>query len=368
MLQRRAVVAILAVAACWLALLPAAAQDPSQLVGQIPGTDMMRDEFRARALVQLKAVALNALTFRVLYGDTYPANLYELRGSTAWNLDVMNMFTGQPVQAIHFEPGDDDYTSRPVLDLPMVVEQKPPAIGDLIGADPGEGEGEGDDEGEGGGEDGGLFLEGAVPTADLLTPTAKQRVDPGKIRYFTAGDIYYYANGDLLQLVIFAPDGGYLELVDESPNLRWQGILQAPPGAPWPDSITVAQVLFFSDRLLEQHYNLVEFMGGRETTPTAQFAAAGSAERIAMAQHLGISICNPATQQPIAVAAEASTGDFAALDPVAPMPLRIWMRDGSAWCMDELHGLDASQSVESPGVEKPREKPERKPPPMGGRK
>jgi hypothetical protein len=325
---------------------------------------MMRDEFRARALVQLKAVALNALAFRVLYGDTYPANYYELRGSTAWNLDVMNMFTGQPVQAIHFEPSEDDYTSRPVLDLPMVVGQMPPPIGDVIGAGPGEGEGEGDD----GGEGGGLFLEGAVPTADLLSPTAKQRVDPGKIRYFTAGDIYYYASGDLLQLVIFAPDGGYLEFVDESPNLRWQGILQAPPGAPWPDSITVAQVLFFADRLLVQHYNLVEFMGGRETIPTVRFAATGAGERIAMAQHLGIAICNPSTQQPIAVAAGASTGNFSALDPAAPMPLRIWMRDGSAWSMDELHGFDASQPVESSSVEKPPEKPERKPPPMGGRK
>lgn len=354
-------VSLLLTVACVLLLMvaPGQAQDPGQLVGQIPGTNMMRDEFRARAMVQLKAVALNALTFRVLYGDTYPANLYELKGSTAWNLDVTNMFTGQPVQAIHFEPSEDDYTSRPVLDLPMVIEQQPPAFSDVIGA--GAGESEGADDGEGGG----LFLEDAVPTADLLSPTGRPRVDPGKIRYFTAGDIYYYTNGDLLQLVIFAPDGGYLEYVDESPNLRWQGILQVPPGAPWPDSITVAQVLFFADRLLEQHHNLVEFMGGRETIPAVRFKAVGAEERIAMARHLGIILGNPSTQQPIAVAPEASTGNFAEPDPAVPLPLKIWLRDGKAWSLDELHGTDSTQPVES--VKSP-EKPERKPPPMGGRK
>ena len=348
MLQRRAVVAILAVAACWLALLPAAAQDPSQLVGQIPGTDMMRDEFRARAQAQLKAVALSAHAYRLMDpNDLWPTNYYELRNSQAWGFDLLNMFSGLKVQAIYYEPREDDFTSKPVFDVPMeLYTPSGPTIADLVP------DGEPDPEAFGQ-----LFAQQA--------PTGIMRVDPAAVREFNPGDIYYYVSGDLLQLVLYAPDGSFFEHVDTVPNTNWLSHLRTPAGSLWPDSILAAQLLYFAERVLPQHYNLTMFMGDQETIPTSWYESLTPAERLDLGLELGIVILNPFSREPVAVMAQHSNGDLVTLDPEHPVPLTIGLRDGQVWTLDQLHSRQPAVEAEVEAAPKRRTKPSR--PPLGGR-
>ena len=143
-LKRTLIVVAVGLLAGGLAMLPAAGQEPEagaddepellaggELIGVIPGTGMMRDEFRARAMVQLKAVALSALAYRLLHDDQYPPDLLTLKNSESWNLDLLNIFSGRPVRALYFEPQEGDFTTRPAFDLPMVVEQDGLTMGNL---------------------------------------------------------------------------------------------------------------------------------------------------------------------------------------------------------------------------------------------
>lgn len=335
-----------------LIMLPVAAQQPDpgaedppelaagpQLIGMIPGTAMLRDEFRARAFIQLKAVALSALTYRLLHDDAYPPDLYTLKNSDSWNLDVLNMFTGKAVQAIYFEPQEGDYTTRPLFDVPMAIEMSGGAVGGLD-------------------DDGSVDLGNLGQTLQDVSLDTSPRVDAQQIRLFSGGDIYYYVAGDLLQLIMFAPDGSYVEHVDHKPNGRWRAELATPAGGLWPSSVSAAQVLFFTEELVLRHHNLVEFMGDRETVPSAGFEGIGAAERIERALDLGIVVLNPFTDQPAMVSAEPSVGDFA--EAGEPLPLLLWMRDGRSWSLGALHE-EADGAAGSDGSELPSR------PPLGGR-
>ena len=332
--------------------------DVSDLVGVIPGTNMLRDEFRARALIQLKALALNALTYRMLNKDEYAQSFYVLKQSSEWNLDLTNMFSGRSVQAIYFEPQPGDMTMSPVLDLPLLIEDLPPLPGGFGGGGIGEQNG-----GEGVDAGGGASLQ-------PMTPVGRARVDPTRIRRFTGGDVFYYADEELLQLVMFAPDGSYIEYVDETPNMRWQDRLETPASGMWPDSVYAAQLLYFSSDLLPQHHNLVQFMGDREWLSMAEFARVGAAERIGMAEALNITMLNPFTRERITSGAEFSLGDFVEADQEAPLPLRMWLRDGGAWTLADLHGAEPAADegpAAAPGGEE-EAPPAPKRPPLGGRK
>ncbi|MBN2081981.1 hypothetical protein JW859_07220 [bacterium] len=336
---------------------PAGAQDPpadifgggEPTVGEIPGTGMLRDEFRARANIQLSAIALNALTYRILHDDTYPTDLITLLRSEAWNLDVTNMFTGRRLQAIYFVPGEDDMTTLPVMDLAMLIDQETTDLGFV---------------GNAGGTDYsqlGEMIAGA-------TPSALPRVDPRRIRTYTGGDVYYYASGDLLQLIMFTPDGGFLEYVDETPRRNWHEKLTGT-AAMWPDSVLVSAVLFFCENLLLPNYNMVEFMGNRATLPVASFDEIGAGQRVELAAALNIAIRNALTGEPVGIAAEYSAGDFAPGDPAAPTPLLIYLRDRQTWTLEKLAGIGDNgpeQLADGAGPNWSGDKPSR--PPLGGRK
>ncbi len=354
-LRKTLIAVAVALLAAGLTLGPATGQAPEagaddepqllageELIGVIPGTGMLRDEFRARALVQLKAVALSALAYRLLHDDEYPPDLLTLKNSESWNLDLLNIFTGRPVRAIYFEPQEGDFTTRPVFDLPMMIEQDGLALGNLA-------------------TDGALDLETLGQTLQALSLDLQPRVDPRRIRQFDGGDVYYYVAGDMLQLVMFAPDGSYIEHVDQAPNGNWRSRLATPGGSLWPDSVLAAEVLYFTGDLLPRHHNLVEFMGERETLAPARFAELGTDERINMALDLGIVILNPFSRQPAMAVTEHTVGELMAAEPGDPT-LRICMRDGRAWTLDELHEQAGGPAG---GGDRP-DKPSR--PPLGGRR
>ena len=349
-----------ALAAAALLQLPARAQETEgpDMIGSIPGAGMLRDEFRARARAQLNAIALNALVYHKMFNE-YPATLYDLYNSDAWNLDVVNMFSGQPIDSVMFEAEPSEMTVRPYLELPFnyAIPNAPPA--GLFNPPAG----------------GGAAGEMAPQPMGTLGGIKTARVDPEAIDTYTPGDIFYFVEDKLIQLVVWAPDGTYQELVFEVPNGNWSEALTVSSGEAWPENLLLAQIAYYLERELPQSYNLVLFMGDKTPLPQHELTDASAAERLAMAEELGISILNPLTKQPIEVLASAErAGNIVEPDPALPMPTRLATKSGEIVTLAELRTTSPVLTnpvvvpVE-PGVKpatKPRERPNR--PPMGGKR
>jgi hypothetical protein len=354
---------------------------PEVTIGMIPGTHMTRDEFRARGQAQLNAIALNALAYFLRHNE-YPKGFYDLYNSEAWNLDVANMFTGRTLDAVIYEPQGKDFTTAeiPGVTDTIIQPEQPAGSGGQAGGQGAGGEagGGGDEQGGGGGSAQGGGNSGGVPSGFLQGPElsplqAVPRVDPRAIKPFTAGGVFYYVNGDMLQLVMFAPDGTYVEHVDEHPSVKWTRGMGTPPGGKfWPDSLFAAQVMYFLESGLPQYYNLVLFMSDREPLPNDALGKAGAAERLKMADELGITVWNPHTKRAIAVAPQYKRGDLMEVDPQAPLPLHICMDKGAVVNLAGLGVKGASTAKPPPPQPKPEKPKPTKPgggaPPMGGRK
>ena len=353
-------------------------------IGSIPGTSMLRDEFRARAIVQLNVASLNALAYRLIHDGNYALYFPELQKSESWNLALTNMFSGQPVRGIYFEPTPEQLTNEPVVGLPFEFEmpEVPLGLSPVTGQPSGgsaapptgggtsEGSGSEDGSDQGGATGGGGLNSGLLEQAFQATGlSGALRVNPKSIRGWNAGDIYYYVDGDLLQLVMFAPDGSYMEYVDETPNQsKLNRITARIEGARFPDDWLAAQVLYFTEALLPQYYNMVEFMGSRETIPGPQFDKMDAARRLELAEELGVTVMNPFTRQPAILTVEFSEGDFIDPAPEAVVPLHLCLHGGRVLTHGELIRGDAVQP-RTPATNQP-EKPKKRPgsPPMGGRK
>jgi hypothetical protein len=342
----------LVLVAALLAVSPAWAQKVGPRMGVIPGTSMTRDEFRARAQADLAAVALNAVTYRIAKGS-YATDFYELQASPAWNLRVANMFTGRPIQAIYFEPGPDNMTSAPSVGLGgLELPQMPPM-------------------GNGSGEMGQVGKE-KQPPIQLNPLSGVTRVDPGAIRDYEAGDVYYYVKGDLLQLILYAPDGSFFEWVDEVPNANFRINLQLRPDQP-AENLYAAQVLYYVESLAAQHYNLVQFMSDGTTVPGAQLASLPGSKKIELAGRIGITVVNPVTKKPETASTKSSPGVV-----LEGTPLKIATATGPALAMTEMtmgrEDMEHTQSPKPKVRQQPKVRPGQVPPggptpgaPGGGR-
>jgi hypothetical protein len=347
---------IIALALCLAQATLALAQDEMPNadlpIGVIPGTDMTHDEFRARAEAQLEAVALNALTYRVLNGE-YPKGLYELYNSACWNLDPMNMFTGDPINEIMFSPGPEDMTTSAEVGLPFDVELGSAPAPMPAPTPSGDGE-----EGLGEAENSSPF-----PPAMIAEPVYF-RVDPARITSSAPGDIFYYADGELLQLVMYSGDGIWAEYFEIAPNGRWAakiGLREA--GQYWQQDVLAAQVLFFAGELLPQHYNHVLFMSDE---PLASYTAPQQIDPwsvLEMAAELDINILNPFSKQPIVVSESYSRGELIESPAGTPPVLMIGLQNGRSSTLEQLYEAYA-EPVEPRG--QPQNKPN--PSPLGGRR
>lgn len=333
----------------------AQAPPPELELGIIEGTDMLRDEFRARGLAQLTAIALNTLAYYEVEGE-YPADFYELRRSAAWNLEPSNIFTGRPVQALSFEPEDGDLTNAPPLDVISIdIPATPGPVVDITDPD--------------GGFDPGKFGEALSQTA----PPNASRVDPHAITDPLPGEVFYFVNGGLLQLIMYAPDGTFVEYVDGVPNRSWlERFRTGTASNTWPGDLYAAEVLFYMEHQLPQMYNLVQFMGDNETTPRPRFAEMGADERLLLAEELGITVLNPYTKDPATLAREEfSLGDFFEPDPASRLPLYMCLAEGrvlSLAGLTEGRSEIAPEPEEDPGYKRRGQGAERPAaPPMGGR-
>jgi hypothetical protein len=328
-MQTRAFAALLAAA---LLTVPAAAaaQTVGPRMGIIPGTDMTRDEFRARAQAQLAAVALNALTYYVANGS-YAPDIYTLQASPAWNLRINNMFTGRPIQGVYFEPTPSQMTKEPPVGLggiaPPDLNMPPTGLNQPK-------------------QDG-------KPNIVVIPGNASARVNPAAIRDHDPGDIFYYAKGDLLQLILFAPDNSYFEYVDEQPNGNYRGNLRLRTNQP-AENLYAAQVLYFVETLAGQHYNLVQFMGDQKTVPGAQVGQLPGSKKIELAGRIGITVVNPITKKPLTAGKECSPGNI-----LEGTPLKICTATGPALSMAEM----TMGREEQGAMPAPKAKPQAKPKP-----
>jgi hypothetical protein len=226
---------------------------------------------------------------------------------------------------------------------------------------------------------GGALEHGFQLDTDQLTAAAQSqgsgrsmRVDPAAIDHHPAGDIYYYAKNGLLQLVMFAPDGTYMEYVAEVPNRNWLDLLNIKPGGhSYPADLWANEVLFYLDRLLPRHYNLVRFMGTAEPLSEPQLQKSGALERVKMAHELNVNVLNPYNKHATNIVDAPKPGELK-LDKAAPVPVQIALRDGKLASFEQLSGGPGSGHPE-PGQQKPQGKPQPKPknphkaPPLGGR-
>jgi hypothetical protein len=293
----------------------ALAQLPEETVGSIAGTDMTRDEFRGRALAQLATIALNAVTYYKLHGE-YPKEFYRLRGSESWNLDVENMFTPRPVQAIIFDPAGADYTTDPAIGLPgFEMPSAPTSIGSL----PPPGSGTSD------------------PNWVEINPggVLSSRVNPRKVQNIVGGDIFYYTSDSLLQIVLYAPDGSYYEWVDEVPNHNYLEHLQLRGSDPTGQLLASAEVLYYMQYVLPRYYNLVQFMSGLPTETPQALERAGASRRLEMARSIGVTVRNPFSKQPLALATGSGAAEAGSLAWDEPT-IGILLSDGSPATLADL--------------------------------
>lgn len=334
---------------------------PEIPIGMIPGTTMMRDEFRARAFTQLAAIALCAHAYWVVNGE-YPEDYAHLRGSDACVIDAKNIFSKRPVQGLYFEPKPADMTSDPSLGIYEALAATAPV----------------DSSGQAGGSQGATMDDFLKQLPKSLDEALKEqpvsgvmRVRPEAVSDKTAGDVFYYTKNGMLQLVMFAPDGTFVEHVDSVPSRGWlERIRLGKASKYWPQGVYAAAVLYFSEFMLPQYYSLVQYMANKDSKAPAQFDQVGPAERIKLAGELGLELRNPFTKQPIEVATDATPGAYRSPGADAATPLRVWMADGNAASLQDLRPASAEQQA-APKAKTPVKKPAPKrpgAPPMGGRK
>jgi hypothetical protein len=353
----------LAMALCALPAQSNAAQDnigPDIPIGMIPGTSMMRDEYRARAFSQLVAIALCAHAYWVVKGE-YPPDFAHLRGSDAWVIEAKNLFTDRPVQGLFFEPKPVDLTNDPSLGIYEVLTSTPPVT--PAGQAPG-GQGSSMDD----------FIKQLPQTlGEALKQqptTGVMRVKPEAIRDKTAGDVFYYTKNGLLQLVMFAPDGTFVEHVDAVPCQGWlDRIRLRKDDKYWPQGVYTAVTLYFSEFVLPQYYSLVQYMSDAESKSPGQYDDAGPAARIKLAAELGLELRNPLTRKPIDVAATAVPGAYRDPGAEAATPLKVWMADGKAVSLADLRTEQAEPKAAAKPADRTKKPAPKRPgaPPMGGR-
>lgn len=316
-------------------------------IGTIPGTSMTRDEFRARALSQLCAIALNAAAYHAANGE-YPADFAHLAASEAWNLEVSNLFDGGRLRDIYFDPQATAKTNAPVMGFIGGLELP------FLGAAPSNPEPTGPEDAAGGE---GVTASGRRIGAPEILPRGAGgpevgRIDPQALKNYRPGELLYFTQSDLLQLAIFAPDGTYVEWVDEIPRPSFAEALALPAqGAAFPADIFAKQVLYFTSELLPDYYNLVRFMSDQGSQPAGELARLGAAERLALAQNLGITVLNPVTHSPAGAAATPQPGDFLSATGPDALPLRLCLANGAVAALEDLRGAARSGSRPLPEKE-----------------
>lgn len=312
---------------------PAAAQqdflpDDAQSVGMIKGTDMLKSEFRAMAYTQMLAAAINAHAY-YLERNEYPEGFYNLYNSGAWNLDLVNIFSGEPINAVFYDPESVGKTNLPspgLMNELRPLDTTPRILPPSGPSDPNN------------------------PVVPMQMNNNPLRVDPMDVPSPTPGDLLYYTNGRLLQMVIYAPDGTYVEYVQNSPDQRWMSVMSVNAADyEWPWDVYAAQVLLFCEELLPQYYSLYRYMSDQEDIPRHRLANFTAQQRIDMARELGIVIWNPFSKSPIKAEGEAVRGDFLMEDGAPPTPLVIALNGGKLFTL-----ADAVDTVgNAPGTNNP---------------
>ena len=143
-------------------------------------------------------------------------------------------------------------------------------------------------------------------------------------------------------------------------------------GHTFPADLYANQVLFYLQRLLPKHYNLVRFMANAEPLTQVALRSTTPDSRLKMAHDLNVTVWNPYTKHPTKAAPAPAAGELAnANNKQGEVTLQL--KGGELASYSQLSrgtqapGLGAGPAAK-PGTEKTPAKPKKpSPPPLGGR-
>jgi len=264
-----------------LAAMPAQAQMMPMPRSTEPG-------FAAVAQAQLETIHYMAHVFLARNG-AYPESLQELRDSPYWVVDILNQYTGLPIQQIPFTPHDEDFAVTGALPEGGVFgagedEELPePRTGQVIV----------DDEGT------------------RRVTTSGRRIEPGRVEFPSPGDLIYYADADSLQLVIYDSAGAWEELWVELPfNYRAANLRVVKSQRPRSDFL-VAEMATHLELLLPGMYNRYLFLTDQPTLPPDKLKEKLTLHFEKIAGELSLRYVNPVKNRPFMRADYYSPGDMA---------------------------------------------------------
>jgi hypothetical protein len=259
-----------------------------------PAAAQSKPSFTALAQAQLETIHYQAHVYLKQIGR-YPKNLQELRESPFWVVDVVNAYTGRPIQQIPFIPRDVDYAKNDALPegevyspLQTQDEQLPPE-GDGFQQPP--------------------PIQGSQGASQRLMVQGR-RIDPTKIPFPSAGDLIYFQDADSLQLIIFDEGGLWQELWVSKPfNYRAASLAITEKVRPDSD-LLVAEVATHLEQMLPNMYSRLLFLTDQQTETPVELRKRLPGEFEKMTAALGIAYINPVKKRAFMRADYYSPGDL----------------------------------------------------------
>ncbi len=250
----------------------------------LDGGAISNDEFRALAGAQLTAIAFMCNHYLMDKGE-YPPTLYDLMDSGYWLAEIDNIFTGEPIEQIEFEPRPGDYvTNHSGTYMPDLAGSQ---MGPLAGGQAGS---------QSGGDSSGV--QPAAP-GGIQMPVVKRnvlRLDPNKIGPFEPGDLLFYSQKDSsLQMFIWKNGEVFVEHMQTSPYDNSITRHQIARRTHLTDDIILASAVFI-EQVLPREYGKLQFARGEDPLLPRDLATLTWERREEIFSELHVYPRNPITQ------------------------------------------------------------------------
>lgn len=246
--------------------------------------ELSEEEFRAIARAQLETLHYQIHIYRnklPLQGGLphYPKNFAEFAKSPFYVIEVFNMFTGEPIREIAYVPRASDFVLEDASIYPGGKEEV--------------------------GSERTVGLSSQPPTAPA------RKIDPTKVLMATPGDLLYYADGDILQLVIFGERGLYEELFLKSPFNFLAEQIKLTENQTSTTDFLIAEVATHLELMLPKMVARKNFILDSGETDAAVIRRNLKNEFQALAGSLFLLYINPAVKDRLKLSETISLGDIA---------------------------------------------------------
>ncbi|OPX23381.1 MAG: hypothetical protein B1H03_01830 [Planctomycetales bacterium 4484_113] len=301
-------------------------------VPQAQGFVVSAEQFSAIAQAQLETIHYMAHIFRLKRG-AYPKSLAELKESPYYVIDLVNLYTGEPIQQIGFIPEPEDFATDEVLPGGMRIPSLPRA------EDAGSDDGPPTDEGAG--------APASPPSEDeetpspLPAPAGGRRIEPTSVPMPTPGNLLYWTEGRSLQLVIFSDSGTWKELWMARPYSYQADLLKTTESVRPQSDFLVAEVAMHLERMLPGMIGRYLFLTSEASQSPRELAEQLPQRFAQYASTLGMVYTNPLKSRPLMPARYYSPGDVAIAPWLPQHPQLLYFLQGyRARSLDELIDAD----------------------------